>query len=452
MFSPHRRLRDRRIGTVLTAALNRSGPVAPRVSTTLAVGTALVLSTIPSLLPRPAPIQGLLSTVLVLLALAALALARLATTLPWARLVPSARRSSGATAAAATWSDSTGRPVRARWAALAAASAAVLGVTWLAHLHLTAQAAYLGLPATSATYWLTAAGWGLLLLGLAAILLHGVRLLARLTRRHRPVLLTTALLAGVAVTTAAAGPVDLVAPLRKTLDPNHVLLTESPAGASRSFALVTEVESPEDGARLAVDRMVADGGLDRSAILIALPTGSGWVNPEAVTAIEAQLDGDLAVVSAQYGDLPSWWSFLLDQEPAMRSARALVGEVRSRVAALPADRRPDIYLHGESLGAQAGQEAISGLDEEDVCGVLWSGAPGGVLSGHPRERSLHNSDDPVGYLRLDTAAAEPEGWPTVWLPGLSYGTTVLDLWASLSPSHGHGHVYGPEQNWTLPTC
>ena len=45
-------------------------------------------------------------------------------------------------------------------------------------------------------------------------------------------------------------------------------------------------------------------------------------------------------------------------------------------------------------------------------------------------------DDPVTYLSADTALQQPDGWPTTWLPGLSYGTTVLEI--SVDP-------YGPEE-------
>jgi hypothetical protein len=42
------------------------------------------------------------------------------------------------------------------------------------------------------------------------------------------------------------------------------------------------------------------------------------------------------------------------------------------------------------------------------------------------------------------------GWS--WLPGVSYGTTALDLVTSLAAGDGHGHRYGSEQDWTLRTC
>ena len=403
--------------------LNATSLAPPRPTTTLTLGVAVALSMTPSLLPRGTVAQGLLTGAFVLLALAVLAV-----------LPRRATRPRG------------GGPV------LALTGAVIVVLAWVTQDSLTLRAVEVGMPVPAPTYWLWASTWALLVVALGLAGYAAVRRMLRATWRRTPKPLAAALLVGVTVTSAAAGPVDVLAPLRKDLGPDHVMLTASATGASRSFALVDEAPIPEEGADLAVRRMVADGGLQRSAVLIALPTGSGWVNREAVTAVESQLGGDVAVVSAQYGDLPSWWSFLIDQDPAIRSAEALLDGVLRQVAELPPERRPDVYLHGESLGALAGQAALKDVPSDLVCGVIWTGAPAGATAGHPRERSLHNADDPVVYLSADTIVAEPEGWPTAWVPGLSYGTTVLDLGASLLPAAGHGHSYGPEQDWTLPGC
>lgn len=405
----------------------------PPVLSTLTVGAALLLSMIPSLLPRAPFTQGVLSGVLVLVALAVLHLVgSVAGRHPRAR----DRKVSAPT----------------RWMVLAGTGTAALLAAGLAQLATSARAVDLAMAGPGPAYWLAAGCWALAVIGLGVGTVRVSRRLARVTWRRTPRPLAAALLAGVVVTSAAAGGIDVLQPLRQGLSPEHVMLQDSPVGASRSFVRATEAATPQAGAKLAVQRMVADDGLERSAIIIELPTGSGWVNRVAVQAFEDQFDGDVAVVSAQYGDLPSWWSFLLDQDPAIRSAQALVHGVLEQVAALPEAERPEVYVHGESLGALAGQEAVRQVDPQQLCGVLWSGSPGGSVTGHPRERSLLNADDPVGYLSSDTALTEPVDWPTLWVPGLSYGTTVLDLAASLSPDTGHGHRYGTEQDWTLPSC
>lgn len=412
---------------------------APPVASTLTVGAALLLSTMPSLLPRAGLIQGPLTGGLVLLALTLLA--------AWRRLVRIGRS----------------RPhERARRLVLGGTTLAVLGAAWWAQHALVSTTAALMMPPPGATYWWVAAAWALLVIGIGLALASAARRLRRaLAARWRdasggwrgtPGRLFATVLLGAALTTAAAAPPGALDVLRKDLSPSHVMLLESPVGASRAFVRAEEVATPEAGAELAVDRLVAEGGLERPAILIVLPTGSGWVNAVAVNALEVELGGEVAVVSAQYDNLPSWWSFLIDQEPARRSARALVGDVLDRVQALPPEQRPDVYLYGESLGALAGQDALAAVPQQAVCGAIWAGAPGGAVSGHPRERILRNADDPVAHLSVDSALERPQDWPTLWLPGLSYATTVLDLGASLAPRPGHGHQYGGEQDWSLPLC
>lgn len=162
----------------------------------------------------------------------------------------------------------------------------------------------------------------------------------------------------------------------------------------------------------------------------------------------------MSTLAVQYDRSPSWLSLLIAQETSKEWARATVTAVVDRVGELPEAERPAIYVHGESLGALAGQAALTDPDlAGDVCGAIWSGAPGGTSLGLPGERALANPDDPVIHLTAETATSRPDDWGGgVWLPGLSYGTTVLDLASSLAPDAGHGHEYGPEQDWALPEC
>lgn len=410
-------------------------PTAPPVLPTLTVGTAVLVSVVPSLLPRAAAAQGIMTGLLVLLALAVVAVGRRVRR----------HRAAGPTLPR----SGVRRAVLAGTVVVVAAGCAA------AQLHLAARTRALEMPAPPAAYWLTAALSAAVVVGTGLGLARLVVPAARVTRRSSTRLLSAALVVGAVGTTAASaagtGWTDV---LRKDLSPDHVMLQDSPFGAVRAFAARAERPGPGAVVDLAVERLVADGGLAQRAVVVVLPTGSGWVNEDAIAAVEAELDGDVALVSAQAGDLPSWFYFLFDQEPAVRSAADLVGGVLREVRGLPADARPDVYVLGESLGALAGQAAVRALPAgaDEVCGVLWAGVPGATSSGHPRERSLLNVDDPVAYLSLRTALRPPSGWPAVWLPLLSYGTTWLDTNASLRPVDGHGHQYGPEQDWSLPDC
>ena len=69
----------------------------------------------------------------------------------------------------------------------------------------------------------------------------------------------------------------------------------------------------------------------------------------------------------------------------------------ARVAALPADARPQVHVVGESLGATAGQAIFArpgAARSRQVCSVLWTGTPGGHRVGLPCEVPVANLDDP----------------------------------------------------------
>jgi len=54
------------------------------------------------------------------------------------------------------------------------------------------------------------------------------------------------------------------------------------------------------------------GGFDRSVLVVATSTGTGWIDPDAAEALEMLHHGDTAIASIQYSFLPSWISFLID--------------------------------------------------------------------------------------------------------------------------------------------
>ena len=69
-------------------------------------------------------------------------------------------------------------------------------------------------------------------------------------------------------------------------------------------------------------------------------------------------NGDTALVAMQYSYLPSWISFLADQQKSVEAGKAMVEAIHGRWQQWPADRRPRLALYGESLGSMAGQGAF----------------------------------------------------------------------------------------------
>jgi uncharacterized membrane protein len=117
---------------------------------------------------------------------------------------------------------------------------------------------------------------------------------------------------------------------------------------------------------------------ERGVLVIVPTTGTGWVDPVAARSIESMYNGDTALVAMQYSYLPSWISFLADQERSLNAGKAMIDAVHERWQEWPADRRPKLVLYGESLGSMAGQGAFGYLPDVVEMGfssVLWVGPP-----------------------------------------------------------------------------
>jgi uncharacterized membrane protein len=202
-----------------------------------------------------------------------------------------------------------------------------------------------------------------------------------------------------------------------------------PAAASRA----------DDGARTAVAEWVRAGGLARSTVLVAVPTGSGWVDEGAVASLEEVTGGDVATIAVPYAHHPSWVEYLLGSDRATRSATAVLRAVRTEVDALPADRRPRVLIFGESLGATAAAAAVQAVGGVDGC--LLVGRPGSA-GGEPVPgcTDVRNDDDPIPWWRPGLLVSPRAGLP--WLPGVTFWQMTGGLVTSLDQPLGHGHRYG----------
>ena len=126
-----------------------------------------------------------------------------------------------------------------------------------------------------------------------------------------------------------------------------------------------------------LDELERAGGLDRSRLLVASPTGTGYVNYAAVGAMELLSRGDCATVAMQYGARPSPLS--LDRVDEGRDQfRLLVDTLGARLAGRA--HRPEVIVFGESLGAWTSQDAFlhqgtEGLRAAGIDRALWIGTP-----------------------------------------------------------------------------
>lgn len=138
-----------------------------------------------------------------------------------------------------------------------------------------------------------------------------------------------------------------------------------------------EGQSLQSAADLVVEELHRTGAFDRAVILIATSTGSGWVDEWQVQPLEYLTRGNCATASMQYSFVPSSINFLTDLDVSEEAAVILFETIRRAVDEIPEDRRPAVFVCGESLGAYASQHVFSGIVDvlSRTDGALWVGTP-----------------------------------------------------------------------------
>jgi len=133
----------------------------------------------------------------------------------------------------------------------------------------------------------------------------------------------------------------------------------------------------ESRARLALRELQRQGGFSRSMLVVITPTGTGWVDPGAIDSLEYLQRGDIASVAIQYSYLSSPLSLMIEPGYGEESAQALFREVYGYWRTLPKDQRPRLYVHGLSLGAMNSERSIDLFEllGDPIDGALWSGPP-----------------------------------------------------------------------------
>jgi uncharacterized membrane protein len=177
--------------------------------------------------------------------------------------------------------------------------------------------------------------------------------------------------------------------------------TTEPREPIRVYAGLDATEDVHERARLAVAELERAGAFDRAVLNVAAATGRGWVNPTATAALEHLHRGDTATVTLQYSYLPSWLSFLADRDRAAEAGAVLFEAVHERWTALPAERRPQLVVYGESLGSFAAESAFSSPAELEVR------TDGALLVGPPAFNPLRRE------LLRDREAGSPQRLPVV---------------------------------------
>ncbi|MDZ5662038.1 alpha/beta-hydrolase family protein [Nocardioides sp. S-58] len=259
----------------------------------------------------------------------------------------------------------------------------------------------------------------------------------------------------------------------------------------RVFVGRASADTVEERVDLAMEEMERFGGFEREALLVVIPTGTGWINEQLVQPLEYFHDGDVATVTVQYSHLPSPLAFLSESAAAGDTAVALVEAVEARLAAL-GDDRPRLFVAGESLGSFGGSQVFDSLADsrERVDGAVWVGPPETMRLRREAERVrepgsrqvapvvgdgesyvfanraadlegrtahtvfLQHGDDPIVWWDWDTLADEPD-WleepldPAVnpaieWTPVTTFLQLAVDMAVSNDFDEDHGHKYGTQ--------
>ncbi len=121
--------------------------------------------------------------------------------------------------------------------------------------------------------------------------------------------------------------------------------------AARVYVGLNSAETPEEAAALALEELIRVDAFSRAILVIATPTGTGFVHPASLSTLEYLWRGDVASVAVQYSYLPSWLTLLVDPDYGAETARAVFRTIHEHWRRLPADSRPRLYLNGLSLGS-----------------------------------------------------------------------------------------------------
>ncbi|WP_062228358.1 alpha/beta hydrolase [Aureimonas frigidaquae] len=265
----------------------------------------------------------------------------------------------------------------------------------------------------------------------------------------------------------------------------------------RVYVGLNSRETVDERADLALQEMLRVGAFERSALVVIVPTGTGWIDPAGMDTLEYLMRGDVASVALQYSYLTSWLSLMVEPGYGAEAGRALFKRVYAHWTGLPRDSRPRLYLYGLSLGAM-NSELSTDLYEvvaDPFQGALWSGPPftsatwrmatdervPGTPEWLPRFRDgaiirftaqgnnlaaasapwgpirivyLQYASDPVTFFSPSSFYREPD-WmkgqrgPDVstalrWFPIITGLQLAADMMIATTAPLGHGHLYAPE--------
>jgi uncharacterized membrane protein len=216
-----------------------------------------------------------------------------------------------------------------------------------------------------------------------------------------------------------------------------------------------QADSPQERADIALEELRRQGGFDRSVLIVAIPTGTGWMDPGAVDPVEYMHNGDIATIAVQYSYLQSPMALIFETRTGLEQARALIRTVHRYWRSLPRDQRPRLYMHGLSLGAWASMYGtdLSVLLDEPINGAFWAGPPfpsdlwQGLVAardpGSPHVLPTLGEGRLVRFAAHNTPPGGPEGWGSMRIAFLQYASDAIVFYEPESLFRAPPWMYDP---------
>ncbi len=253
---------------------------------------------------------------------------------------------------------------------------------------------------------------------------------------------------------------------------------------------------PVRRAEIALEELLRLDAFAREVLVIASPTGTGWLDPGSHDPLEYLLDGDVATVAVQYSNLQSPFALIFETQSGLDQAEVTVRIVYDYWKTLPEESRPRLYIHGLSLGAWSSMHAVNifRILNDPIDGALWAGPPfpstlwqqvnanrnpdspyvlpriddgnlvryqsqfGGLDGDAPwgdmRIVFLQYASDPIVFFEAEAAlrapvwmreAPAPDVYPDLgFTPFVTQFQLALDMMVALSAPPGFGHNYAAE--------
>lgn len=268
----------------------------------------------------------------------------------------------------------------------------------------------------------------------------------------------------------------------------------------RAYVGLKSADTLEERAQLLLDELKRTGAFDRESLIVATTTGTGYLEPNAMIALDYVTNGNVAIGGVQYSYLPSWISLLADQEKVRVTSKTVFDTIHAYWATLPEDDRPKLYVYGLSLGSYGVETILTSIDmvNEPIDGAVMVGPPfvnplhneivsdrdpgttpetpifdGGRTVRFTNQENklslperawedsrvvyLQHGSDPVVFFSTDLFLNRPdwlvEGQRSseladefVWSPLVTGWQVLIDMAGAGGVPEGHGHLYSKQAN------